>query len=90
MTASPRRSSCVPRDRGKARAGVVHPRRRRRTVRRSPGWRRRHRYDWLSGPNKGYGFGSRGTPNRPVEEHRESTRAFLAMIDPNMGYIGDD
>ena len=47
-------------------------------------------YDWLSGPNKGYGFGSSGTPNRSVEEHRESIRAFLAMIDPNTGYIGDD
>ena len=47
-------------------------------------------YDWLSGPNKGYGFGSSGTPNRSVEEHRESTRAFLAMIDPSTGYIGDD
>jgi hypothetical protein len=23
-----------------------------------------------------------------VEEHRESIRAFLAMIDPNTGYIG--
>ena len=47
-------------------------------------------YDWLSGPNKGYGFGSSETPNRPVEEHRESIRLFLAMIDPNTGYIGDD
>jgi hypothetical protein len=47
-------------------------------------------YEWLSGPNQGYGFGSSGTPNRPVEEHRESIRAFLAMIDPNTGYIGDD
>ena len=46
-------------------------------------------YDWLSGPNKGYGFGSSGTPNRSVEEHRESIHAFLAMIDPNTGYIGD-
>src|SRR6202451_2058260 len=27
-------------------------------------------YDWLSGPNKGYGFGSSRTPNRSVEEHR--------------------
>jgi hypothetical protein len=26
-------------------------------------------YDWLSGPNEGYGFGSSGTPNRPAEEH---------------------
>ena len=46
--------------------------------------------DWLSGPNTGYGFGSSGTPDRPAEEHRESIRAFLAMIDPNTGYIGDD
>lgn len=47
-------------------------------------------YDWLSGPNKGYGFSSSATPNRSMEEHRESIRAFLAMIDPNTGYIGDD
>ena len=47
-------------------------------------------YGWLSGPNMGYGFGSSGPPNRSVEEHRESIRAFLAMIDPNTGYIGDD
>ena len=46
-------------------------------------------YDWLSGPNEGYGFGSSGTPNRPVEEHREHIRVFLAMIDPDTGYIGD-
>jgi hypothetical protein len=46
-------------------------------------------YDWLSGPNKGYGFGSSGAPNRSVEEHRESIRAFLAMIDPHTGCIGD-
>jgi hypothetical protein len=47
-------------------------------------------YDWLSGPDKDYGFGSSGTPDRPVGEHRESIRVFLAMIDPNTGYIGDD
>jgi hypothetical protein len=47
-------------------------------------------YDWLSGLNKGYGFASSGTPDRSVEEHRESIRVFLAMIDPNTGYIGDD
>jgi len=45
-------------------------------------------YDWLSGPNEGYGFASSGTPDRLVEEHRESIRAFLAMIDPDTGYIG--
>ena len=43
-------------------------------------------YDWLTGPNKGYGFGSSGTPDRSMEEHRESIRVFLAMIDPNTGY----
>jgi len=47
-------------------------------------------YDWLSGPNKGYGFASSGTANRSMDEHRESIRTFLAMIDPNTGYIGDD
>jgi hypothetical protein len=47
-------------------------------------------YDWLSGPNKGYGFGSSGTPNRSVEEHQESIRVFLAVIDPDTGYIEDD
>jgi hypothetical protein len=43
-----------------------------------------------AGLTRGYGFGSSGTPNRSMEEHRESTRSFLAMIDPNTGYIGDD
>lgn len=47
-------------------------------------------YDWLSGPNKGYGFASTAPPNRSVEEHEESIRVFLTMIDPNTGYIGDD
>jgi hypothetical protein len=47
-------------------------------------------YDWLTGPNKGYGFSSSATPNRPAEEHRASIRAFLAMINPTTGYIGDD
>jgi hypothetical protein len=47
-------------------------------------------YDWLTGPNEGYGFGSSATLGRSVDEHRESIRAFLAMIDPTTGYIGDD
>jgi hypothetical protein len=46
-------------------------------------------YDWLSGPNDGYGFGSSGSPTRPVAEHRETIRTFLAQIDPRTGYIGD-
>ena len=47
-------------------------------------------YDWLSGPNKGYGFGSSGPSSRSAEEHREHIRTFLAMIDPATGYIGDE
>ncbi|MEN3357809.1 MAG: hypothetical protein V7637_1791 [Mycobacteriales bacterium] len=46
-------------------------------------------YDWLSGPNDGYGFGSSGSPSRPVAEHRDGIRTFLAQIDPRTGYIGD-
>jgi len=47
-------------------------------------------YDWLSGPNPDYGFGSSGEPTQSVAEHRERIRTFLAMIDPATGYIGDD
>jgi hypothetical protein len=47
-------------------------------------------YDWLSGPNEGYGFGGSGASDAPEEEHRENIRVFLAMIDPATGYIGDD
>jgi hypothetical protein len=46
-------------------------------------------YDWLSGPNDGYGFGSSGSAARSAREHRESIRTFLAQIDPATGYIGD-
>jgi hypothetical protein len=47
-------------------------------------------YDWVSGPNPGYGFGSSGSPDLPVEEHRRTIRGFLDMIDPATGYIADD
>jgi hypothetical protein len=47
-------------------------------------------YDWLSGPHEGYGFASSGTPDRPMQEHREHIRGFLAMIDPDTGYTEDD
>jgi hypothetical protein len=46
-------------------------------------------YDWLTGPNKGYGFSSSATTSRPMDEHREDIRVFLAMISPATGYIGD-
>lgn len=45
-------------------------------------------YDWVSGPNQGYGFGSSGLPDPSEEDHRESIRGFLSMIDPATGYIG--
>jgi hypothetical protein len=47
-------------------------------------------YDWVTGPNNGYGFASSGAADRPAQEHRESIRVFLAMIDPDTGYIGND
>lgn len=47
-------------------------------------------YTWLSGPNKGYGFGSGGPSNPSLEDHRERIREFLAMVDPTTGYIEDD
>jgi len=47
-------------------------------------------YDWISGPNKGYGFGSNMGPHLPEEEHRRSIRSFLDLIDPATGYIAED
>lgn len=52
-----------------------------------------HHYTWVSGPNDGYGFSQSGGSSRQTlsaDEHRESIRGFLAMIDPQTGYIGDD
>jgi hypothetical protein len=47
-------------------------------------------YDWLSGPNHGYGFSTSGPPISSNEDHREAIRTFLNMIDPATGYIADD
>lgn len=48
-----------------------------------------YQFDWVSGPNPGYGFGSAtsdGSPeSRAVME--ESIRSFLAQVDPKTGYI---
>ncbi|HVE74576.1 MAG TPA: hypothetical protein VNA30_05735 [Mycobacteriales bacterium] len=50
-------------------------------------------YKWLSGPNQDYGFSSFSSIPLPEplseEEHRESIRSFLGMIDPATGYIED-
>ena len=47
-------------------------------------------YDWISGPNKGYGFSTTGGTEDSREAHEESIRAFLGMIDPATGYIAED
>lgn len=45
-------------------------------------------YDWVSGPNEGYGFSTSGGPE-PLsrEEHLASIRDFLSAIDPATGYF---
>lgn len=45
-------------------------------------------YDWISGPNAGYGF-SRFSGFEPLseEEHRAGIRGFLAAINPETGYL---
>jgi hypothetical protein len=45
-------------------------------------------YDWISGPNEGYGFSSFGGLG-PVshEYHDASIRDFLSAIDPATGYF---
>jgi hypothetical protein len=47
-------------------------------------------YTWLSGPNKGYGFGTSGPSNPSLDDHRANIRGFLAMVDPATGYIEED
>ena len=49
-------------------------------------------YDWVSGPNKGYGFSSAlGGPMEITHEHHvQNIRSFLAMVDPETGYIEDE
>jgi hypothetical protein len=44
-------------------------------------------YSWLSGPNKGYGFGVGGPPNLSLDDHRVRIREFLAGVDPSTGYL---
>jgi hypothetical protein len=45
-------------------------------------------YDWVSGPNNGYGF-SVGGSSEPIshERHVAAIRGFLAEIDPATGYL---
>lgn len=45
-----------------------------------------HHYDWISGPNDGYGFSVSGGPVGQ-ERHVATIRDFLAGIDPATGYL---
>lgn len=47
-------------------------------------------YDWVSGPNDGYGFSVFGS-FEPVahERHVAAIRGFLSGIDPSTGYLAD-
>jgi len=47
-------------------------------------------YSWSTGPNPGYGFGSSPTLDYSLDDHRNSIRSFLAMVDPTTGYIEDN
>ena len=55
---------------------------------RSDGFGETH-YDWISGPNPGYGFSTSPSPGS-YEQHQANIRTFLSMIDPTTGYIEDD
>jgi hypothetical protein len=48
-----------------------------------------YHYDWVSGPNPGYGFSSASSDGRPstIDDHEEAIRNFLRQVDPETGYI---
>ncbi|WP_350275031.1 hypothetical protein [Kribbella sp. HUAS MG21] len=46
-------------------------------------------YDWVSGPNAGYGFAVSPVAGSD-EEHERNIRGFLSMVDPATGYIAED
>jgi hypothetical protein len=46
-------------------------------------------YNWVSGPNPGYGFSMSPAPDS-VDEDRAHIHDFLGMIDPRTGYVADD
>lgn len=47
-------------------------------------------YDWLTGPNDGYGFGLSGPFVLSEDDHRARIQQFLAGIDPATGYLAED
>lgn len=51
-----------------------------------------YHYDWVSGPNAGYGFTSASSDGRPstLADHEECIRNFLEQVDPETGYIEEE
>lgn len=51
--------------------------------------RHSYNYDWLDGPNAGYGFSSSSRHFVPTsDDHTHAIRGFLEQIDPETGYLG--
>ncbi len=46
-------------------------------------------FDWISGPNPGYGFTTSGDPDAPPADALliESIRDFLTNVNPTTGYL---
>lgn len=51
-----------------------------------------YHYEWVSGPNPGYGFSSAVSNGSllTADQHADAIRGFLAAVDPTTGYIEDD
>ena len=58
-------------------------------VRERPGRPGQYHFDWVSGPNPGYGFSSGWSDgeSRTAAELEEAIRDFLAQVDPKTGFI---
>ena len=58
-------------------------------VEKAPGQAGTFHYAWVSGPNPGYGFSSARSDGQPFSDAdiEQSIRDFLAMVDPETGYI---
>ena len=50
-----------------------------------------YHFDWVSGPNKNYGFTSASSDGsaRTTTELDEEIRQFLRLVDPDTGYMSD-